>query len=531
MADTLITNLTNVPSPTGAEEVPVNVPGTPDTDGKVALSALAAYVEGTLGLGTAATTDATDYATAAQGALADTATQPGDLGGAAVLDVGTTAGTVAAGDDSRFTDSRTPTAHASSHVNGTDDIQSATASQKGLATAAQITKLDGIEALADVTDAGNVGSSIHGATAKTTPVDADTVPLIDSAASNVLKKLSWTNIKATLKTYFDALYLIKTVYDPQNAGRISGADGVDEELYGGASGGTGGTLSMDGGGTSTFMETAFAGGSAGSINTSGGSADGAQTGGTGGSINTSGSPGLSGGSINTTAGGSITSGSGNINLGNTSGTLQPHALLTQTSAFDALAPTTTKGDLIVHNGTDNVRVAVGGTNGHVLTVDSAEASGVKWAAASGGGIVLQAAQTVDTTNRTSTSNTMVATGLECVLPANLKDTGSRVRIRVNVVVGAGAACLPRLTLFEWDGSTETDLTPSGVDCISATLVSTSSAAAVVSFEFIHTPSSITPRTYRLAWQGDGIGTTMYLGRRGINNFFDAPNIMTLEELD
>lgn len=52
----------------------------------------------------------------------------------------------------------------------------------------------------------------------------------------------------------------------------------------------------------------------------------------------------------------------------------------QTAAFDALAPTTTKGDLIVHNGTDNIRVAVGGTNGHVLTVDSAEASGVKWSA-------------------------------------------------------------------------------------------------------------------------------------------------------
>lgn len=57
----------------------------------------------------------------------------------------------------------------------------------------------------------------------------------------------------------------------------------------------------------------------------------------------------------------------------------------QTNAFDALAPTTTKGDLIVSNGTDNIRVPVGATNGHVLTVDSAEASGVKWAAASGGG--------------------------------------------------------------------------------------------------------------------------------------------------
>lgn len=67
-------------------------------------------------------------------------------------------------------------------------------------------KVAGIEAGADVTDAANVGSSIHGVAAKTTPVDADTVPLIDSADSNVLKKLSWANIKTTLKTYFDTLY-------------------------------------------------------------------------------------------------------------------------------------------------------------------------------------------------------------------------------------------------------------------------------------------------------------------------------------
>lgn len=51
-----------------------------------------------------------------------------------------------------------------------------------------------------------IGALINGATAKTTPVDADYIGLMDSAASNVLKKLSWANIKATLKTYFDTLY-------------------------------------------------------------------------------------------------------------------------------------------------------------------------------------------------------------------------------------------------------------------------------------------------------------------------------------
>ena len=53
--------------------------------------------------------------------------------------------------------------------------------------------------------ADSIASTIHGATAKTTPVDADEVGLIDSAASNVLKKLTWSNIKATLKSYFDSV--------------------------------------------------------------------------------------------------------------------------------------------------------------------------------------------------------------------------------------------------------------------------------------------------------------------------------------
>lgn len=53
---------------------------------------------------------------------------------------------------------------------------------------------------------GNVPVDTHAATSKTTPVDADEIPLADSGASFGLKKLTWASLKATLKTYFDTLY-------------------------------------------------------------------------------------------------------------------------------------------------------------------------------------------------------------------------------------------------------------------------------------------------------------------------------------
>lgn len=55
---------------------------------------------------------------------------------------------------------------------------------------------------ANVVNATTVAAVIDGATAKATPVDADTMPLIDSEASNALKKLTWANLKATLQGLF-----------------------------------------------------------------------------------------------------------------------------------------------------------------------------------------------------------------------------------------------------------------------------------------------------------------------------------------
>lgn len=60
--------------------------------------------------------------------------------------------------------------------------------------------------LGNVTNDAQLKAAFSGYTDKATPVDADLLTINDSAAANAVKKLTWANLKATLKTYFDTLY-------------------------------------------------------------------------------------------------------------------------------------------------------------------------------------------------------------------------------------------------------------------------------------------------------------------------------------
>lgn len=52
----------------------------------------------------------------------------------------------------------------------------------------------------------NFGAFINSLTSKVTPVNADSISIVDSADGNKQKKVSLTNFKAFLKTYFDTIY-------------------------------------------------------------------------------------------------------------------------------------------------------------------------------------------------------------------------------------------------------------------------------------------------------------------------------------
>ena len=105
------------------------------------------------------------------------------------------------------TDLHEPKPHADSHTDGTDDIQDATASQKGLMTATQATKLNGIETGATTVTGTRVAAVTVAATAKSSPVDADLLALVNTESSNALAKMTVGELKALLKTYFDTLYV------------------------------------------------------------------------------------------------------------------------------------------------------------------------------------------------------------------------------------------------------------------------------------------------------------------------------------
>jgi len=70
-----------------------------------------------------------------------------------------------------------------------------------------------------------------------------------------------------------------------------------------------------------------------------------------------------------------------------------------------------KGDLIAATSADTVSRLAVGANGTVLTADSAEATGMKWAAAAGGGKVLQVVTATTGTTATISTSTFTDTNL------------------------------------------------------------------------------------------------------------------------
>ena len=97
-------------------------------------------------------------------------------------------------------------------------------------------------------------------------------------------------------------------------------------------------------------------------------------------------------------------------------------------------PLTTKGDLFGFD-TADARIPIG-TNGHVLTADSAQTLGLKWAAPAGGGKVLQVVNVNYSTEVNSTSTSFIDTGLSASITPTSATSTILVVVNQNGVVKA-----------------------------------------------------------------------------------------------
>jgi hypothetical protein len=110
------------------------------------------------------------------------------------------------------------------------------------------------------------------------------------------------------------------------------------------------------------------------------------------------------------------------------------AIQTQLDAKVAKSLVDAKGDLLVGSANDTVsRLAVASTAGYVLTVDSAETTGLKWAAPAAGGKVLQVVYADTTTQVNIASTSYTDTGLS----ASITPSSTSSKVLVLIAANAG----------------------------------------------------------------------------------------------
>ena len=143
------------------------------------------------------------------------------------------------------------------------------------------------------------------------------------------------------------------------------------------------------------------------------------------------------------------------------------------------------------------------------------------------GKVLQVVQTVDTTNRSSNSTSIVSTGVE--LNITPSSTSNKIYLHSDFSVGINTDNR-RNHKFTFLRDT-TDLTPSGVNALHNPVFTGTNATYhlhPVSMSFLDSPSTTSQITYKLAWSINS--DTHYIGRRGVDTGHDAPTILTAIEI-
>jgi len=140
------------------------------------------------------------------------------------------------------------------------------------------------------------------------------------------------------------------------------------------------------------------------------------------------------------------------------------------------------------------------------------------------GLVLQVVQTVDTTNRSTSSTSFVDSGISVTITPS--SVSSRISLSVNGIAGTSAltSASARFTLYR----DSTPLTPSGTAQMSVVTLPSNLYADNFIINFIDSPSTISAVTYKLYFLASS--DTAYIGRRGQNTSYDVATVFTASDL-
>jgi hypothetical protein len=183
-------------------------------------------------------------------------------------------------------------------------------------------------------------------------------------------------------------------------------------------------------------------------------------------------------------------------------------------------PLTTKGDLFTFD-TADARLGVG-TNGHVLTADSAAATGIKWAAPAGGGKLLQVVSATTSTSYTNSTTTLTdVTGLTATITPTAATSKILVMISASLtatsssgIAYVGAKLFRGATsLVDWDSYGFIYMnTPGGLQ--------------QCSIQYYDTPNTTSATTYKMQARIDTATNSMSTNWQYINK----PSVITLFEI-
>ncbi|MDG0815493.1 tail fiber domain-containing protein [Bdellovibrio svalbardensis] len=206
---------------------------------------------------------------------------------------------------------------------------------------------------------------------------------------------------------------------------------------------------------------------------------------------------------------------------------------TALGAFNLLSPLTTKGDLLTRDGTNNIRLAVG-TDGQVLSADSAQAGGLKWVTPTNGTV----------TSVTGTLPVVVATGTTTpVISVNDATTSTKgvVQAGAGIAVSSGTisadpANFPSVVPVSKGGTGASSITANGLVAANGTGTAYTSFACGVGQTITFNASGVAGcSTFDSAGfflnGGNSFGAAATIGTNDNNSFAIKTNNITQVTVD